>query len=69
MGWLDIHCSINLVNCQTAVYLFHGGARIFHRIKRFLVDIRGFNAVDLLFDLSNLRKGLVVAALVDLFPA
>jgi hypothetical protein len=51
------------------MYLFHGSACILHRIKCFLVDIRGFNTVDLLLDLRNLRSSLFQAALVDLFPA
>jgi len=50
------------------MYLFHGTACILHGVQRFLIDVRGFYAVDLLFDLCNLRRGLLQATFVGLFP-
>jgi hypothetical protein len=50
------------------MYLFHGSSSILHGIKCFLVDVRGFNTVDLLLNLSNLGGGLLQTTLVDLFP-
>lgn len=50
------------------MYLFHGAASILHGIQCFLIDVRGFYAIDLLFDLCNLRGGLLQATFVGLFP-
>lgn len=50
------------------MYLFHGTASILHGVQRFLIDVRGFYAIDLLFDLSNLCDGLLQATFVGLFP-
>jgi hypothetical protein len=64
----DGHCSIDLVDSQAAMYLFHGAASILHGIQCFLIDVRGFYAIDLLFDLCNLCGGLLQATFVGLFP-
>ena len=49
--------------------LLHRGAGVFHRVERFLVYVGGFDAVDLLLDLGDLRGGLFEGALVDFFAA
>jgi hypothetical protein len=51
------------------VDLLHGRAGVLHRVQGLLVDVRGFDAVDLLFDLGDLRGCLLEAALVDFFAA
>ena len=66
---INIHCSVDFVDRQAAVYLFHGGACILHRVQRFLVDVCCFDAVDLLLNLCNLCGGLLQATFVDLFSA
>jgi hypothetical protein len=50
------------------MYLFHGATGILHGIQCFLIDVRGFYAIDLLFDLCNLCSGLLQATFVGLFP-
>lgn len=39
-----IHGRVNLVDCQTAVNLLHGGRGVLHCVEGFLVDVRRFYA-------------------------
>ena len=53
-----LHCLVDLVHVHLAVDLFHGGAGIFHGEEGFLVDICGFDGVDLLFEHGDCGRGL-----------
>ncbi len=64
-----VHGCVYLVDCQIAVDLLHRGAGVLHCVERFLVNVGGFDGVDLLLDLAYLGVGLLEGALVQLFTA
>lgn len=47
--------------------LLHGGAGVLHRVQCLLVYVCGFDAVDLLLDLGDLRGGLFEGLFEELF--
>lgn len=62
-GIIDVHDVLDLVDCETGVNLFHCLACVLHRVKRLLVDIGGFNAVDFALQGHYLRGGLLQGVL------
>ena len=47
--------------------VLHRLAGVLHRQQRFLVDVRGFDGVDLVLEHGYLRGGLLEGVLVGLF--
>ena len=54
----DSHCSIYVLHGHLAVDLLHGGAGVLHGDESFLVDVCGFDGVDLLFEHGDLAISL-----------
>ena len=61
---MDIHCDINILHCHFAVDLLHSGASVLHCYESFLVDVCGFDGVDLLLQHADLAVGLLEGVLV-----
>ncbi len=58
------HCNVDVFHSHLAVYFFHSFAGILHGNEGFLVDICGFDGVDLLFEHGNLAGGLLEGVLM-----
>lgn len=65
----DIHCLIDLVDRQATMDLFHGLAGVLHGVQCFLVDIRSFDGIYLLFDLGSLCGSLLELLFIDLLSS
>ena len=63
-GAEDPHCSVHVFHGHLSVDLLHGGAGILHGDEGFLVDVCGFDGVDLRFELGDLAVGLFEGVLV-----
>ena len=63
-GGVDSHCCIYVLHGHFAVDLFHGGASVLHCDEGFLVDVCGFDGVDLLLEHGDLAVGLFEGVLV-----
>ena len=59
-----VHCSIHILHCHLAVDLFHSLAGVLHGDEGFLVDVRGFDGVDLLLEHGYLAVRLLEGMLV-----
>lgn len=44
-----VHGNIDILHCHLSVDLLHSGAGVLHRDESFLVDVCGFDGIDLLF--------------------
>ena len=62
-----VHCHVDILHGHLAVNLLHGLSGILHRDKGFLVDVCGFDGVDLLLEHGDLAVGLFEGLLVLLF--
>ena len=60
----DRHGGIYVLHGHLAVDLLHGGASILHSDEGFLVDVCGFDGVDLLLEHGDLAVGLFEGVLV-----
>ena len=58
------HCSIHILHGHLAVDLLHGSAGVLHGDEGFLVDVCGFDGVDLLLEHGDLAVGLFEGVLV-----
>ena len=63
----NVHYLIDLFDGQRAVDFFHGFAGIVHGEEGFLVDVRGFDRIDLVLEHGDLGGGLFKGVLVSLF--
>ena len=64
MGRSVVHCSIHVLHCHLPVDLFHGFAGILHGDEGLLVDVCGFDGVDLLLEHRYLAVGLLEGVFV-----
>ena len=69
IGWLGkgrgyAHCNIDVFHSHLAVDFFHSFAGVLHGDEGFLVDVCGFDGVDLLFEHGNLAGGLLEGVLM-----
>ena len=62
----DTHDGIHLVDTQVTMDLLHGLARVPHGVERFLVDVGGFDRVDLVLEHGDLARCLLKGVLVRL---
>lgn len=60
----DPHCSIHILHGHLAVDLPHSRAGIFHGGEGLLIDVCGFDGVDLLLEHGDLAVGLFEGVLV-----
>ena len=60
----NAHCSVYVLHGHLAVDLLHGGPGVLHGDEGFLVDVCGFDGVDLLLQHGDLAVGLFEGALV-----
>ncbi len=60
----DSHGSVDVLHGHLAVDLLHGSAGILHGDEGFLVDVCGFDGVDLLLEHGDLAAGLFEGVLV-----
>ena len=58
------HCNIDVFHSHLAVDFFHSFAGVLHGDEGFLVNVRGFDGVDLLFEHGNLAGGLLEGVLM-----
>ena len=58
------HCSVYVLHGHLAVDLLHGRAGVLHGDEGFLVDVCGFDGVDLLLEHGDLAVGLFEGVLV-----
>ena len=63
-GRKDRHCSIYVLHGHLAMDLLHCCAGILHGDEGFLVDVCGFDGVDLLLEHGDLPVGLFKGVLV-----
>lgn len=61
------HCNIDVLHCHLAMDLLHRRTGVLHRNKGFLVDVRGFDGVDLLLEHRDLAVCLLEGMLVLFF--
>lgn len=64
----DVHDIVNRIDCETRMYLLHGVSGVLHSIQRLLVDVRGFDGVDLALEGHDLRARLLKRVLELLLP-
>lgn len=64
----NAHCQIHILHGHLAVDLFHGCPGILHGHECFLVDVCGFDRIDLLFEHGDLTVGLLKRVLMLLLP-
>lgn len=60
----SVHCDIDILHGQLAMNLFHSGTCILHSHQGFLINVCGFDRVDLLFEHGDLTTGLLKRVLV-----
>ena len=60
----DAHRNVNVLHGHFPVDLLHSGTCILHRDESFLVDVCGFDGVDLLLEHGDLTVGLLERVLV-----
>jgi hypothetical protein len=66
-GERGVHDVVDFVDCEGAVDVFHGFAGVLHGEEGLLVDVGGFDGVDLVLQHGDLRGGLFEGVLVCLF--